>query len=224
MAVFERQGPDLLLVAEDGGRILIKDYFAVAEAPALMTGGGAVLAPDLVATLAGPLAPGQYAQLEPGATAAPIGKVETVDGIVTATRADGTIVPLTADDPVFQGDVVETGDGATIGLVFNDNTTFALGESGRMVLDKLVYDSAPGDGESLFSVVLGTFVFISGEIAENNPEEMVVRTPVATIGIRGTKMAGKAAPEWGENTFVLLPGDVPCSVEKGEAGMVGLRG
>ena len=221
MAAFERQGSDLLLVAEDGGQIVIKDYFAVAEAPALMTTGGAVLAPDLVEMLAGPLAPGQYAQLGPGAAAAPIGAVATVEGSVTATQADGTVVPLTLDQAVFQGDVLETEAGATVGLVFNDDTTFALGENGRMVLDKLIFDPDSGDGESAFSVLQGAFVFVSGEIASNNPEEMVVRTPVATIGIRGTKMAGIAAPEGQENTFVLLPdedgtvGSVVVSTETG---------
>ena len=204
-AAFERQGSDLLLVAEDGSRVLIEDYFALAQPPALTTVGGAVLPADLVEMLAGPLAPGQYAQLEPGATAAPIGKVATAEGEVAATRSDGTVVALAVDDSVFQGDVLTTGDGASVGLVFNDDTTFALGESGRMVLDKLIYDPDSGEGESAFSVLQGAFVFVSGEIAANNPEEMVVRTPVATIGIRGTKMAGIAAPEGEENTFVLLP-------------------
>ena len=45
---------------------------------------------------------------------------------------------------------------------------------------------------------------VSGEIAANNPGDMVVRTPVATIGIRGTKVTGKAAAEGEENTLVLL--------------------
>ena len=209
MAAFERQGSDLLLVAEDGGQIVIKDYFAIAEAPALMTAGGAVLAPDLVAMLAGPLAPGQCAQFGPGPGmgAFPIGKVATVEGEVTATRADGSVVTLAVDDAVFQRDVLTTRDAATVSLVFNDDTTFVLGESGRMVLDKLIYDPDSGEGESAFSVLQGAFVFVSGEIAANNPEEMVVRTPVATIGIRGTKMAGKAAPEGEENTFVLLPNE-----------------
>ena len=194
-AAFDRQGSDLLLVAEDGSRLVVRDYFADADSPALMTTGGAVLAPDLVAMLAGPMAPGQYAQLTPGAGAAPIGKVQTADGSVTVTRADGTVVELSADDPIFQGDVLATGDGATVGLVFNDNTTFALGEGGRMVLDKLIFDPDSGEGSSAFSVVRGAFVFVSGQIAANNPEEMVVRTPVATIGVRGTTAAGKATPE-----------------------------
>ncbi len=204
-ADFEREGTDLVLIAGDGSRLIIKDYFAVAEPPALMTVGGAVLPPDLVELLAGPRAAGQYAQLATDATAIPIGKVVTVEGLVTVARVDGTAVPLFVDMPVFQGDVLETEAGATVGLVFTDDTTFALGENGRLVLDKLIYDPDTGVGSSAFSVIEGVFVFVSGQIAANNPDQMLVRTPVATIGIRGTKTAGKAAAEGEENTFVLLP-------------------
>jgi len=57
LAAFVRQGADLLLVWPDGTQILIKGYFALDHPPALITEGGAMLAPDLVAQLAGPLAP-----------------------------------------------------------------------------------------------------------------------------------------------------------------------
>ena len=58
VANFVRQGSDLLLVGPDGTHIFIKGYFALDHPPALMTEGGVMLAPDLVAQLAGPLAPG----------------------------------------------------------------------------------------------------------------------------------------------------------------------
>ena len=202
-AAFIRQGADLLLEGADGFRVLIEEYFS--SPVALATEGGEVLASDLVEALAGPLAPGQYAQIGGGSTGAPIGRVATSEGDAAATRADGTVVPLVVDDPVYQGDVVVTGVGSAVGLVFNDDTTFSLGEQGRMVLDKLIYDPDSGDGESVFSVVRGVFVFVSGEIAANNPEDMTVRTPVAVIGIRGTKVAGVAAAEGEENRLVLLP-------------------
>ena len=205
LAAFVRQGADLLLVWPDGTQILIKGYFALDHPPALITEGGAMLAPDLVARLAGPLAPGQYAQAAPGAEAAPIGRVATADGTVTATRVDGTQIMLATDSAVFQGDVLETGDGAAVGLVFTDDTTFSLGADARMVLDELVYDPDTGSGRAAFSVLQGVFVFVSGEIAASGPDQMVVRTPVATLGIRGTKVAGRAAAEGESNVITLLP-------------------
>jgi hypothetical protein len=76
VAEFVREGPDLLLIGRDGDRVLIQDYFTLAEPPALMTAGGAMLPPDLVALLAGPAAPGQYAQTEGGVEPQPIGRVD----------------------------------------------------------------------------------------------------------------------------------------------------
>ena len=53
-------------------------------------------------------------------------------------------------------------------------------------------------------MVQGAFSFVSGKIAVSGPDSMVVTTPVATIGIRGTAAAGIAAPEGELNTITLL--------------------
>ncbi len=211
---FTPLGSDLLIVGADGTRILIKGYFDGAP-PDLATPGGAVLPAALVARLAGPEAPGQYAQSAGGIEAEPIGRVETAEGEVYASRSDGTVVELAEGDAVYQGDVIETGDGSAVGIVFADETTFSLGEEARMVLDEMVYDPATATGTSAFSVVQGVFVFVSGEIAENNPGEMVVQTPVATIGVRGTRVAGRAAQEGEYNTVTLMP-----DTETGAAGQI----
>ena len=73
-----------------------------------------------------------------------------------------------------------------------------------MVLDELVYDPASGTGSMGINMVEGAFSFVSGEIAKTGPDAMKVSTPVATIGIRGTTVAGKAAVEGNENAFTLL--------------------
>ncbi len=132
---------------------------------------------------------------EPAAATAarPIGRVETATGPVTATRIDGTRVTLTAGEAVFQGDVLETGSGAALGVLFGDGTTFSLGENGRMALDQLIYDPESGEGTASYSVVRGVFSFVSGAISKSGPDQMVVQMPVATIGIRGASAAGLTA-------------------------------
>ncbi|MBT5779077.1 MAG: hypothetical protein HOI02_06685 [Rhodospirillaceae bacterium] len=206
-AEFFPSGGDLLIVMPDGSRIFVLDYYAAPLPTTLMTEGGAALPYDLVNILAGPHAPGQYAQSETGLQAAPIGRVDESVGDATATRVDGTTVTLTKNSPVFEGDILETGAGGAVALVFIDETEFSLGEEGRMVLDELIFDSASLEGSSTFSVVQGVFVFVSGEIAAHNPDEMMVRTPVATLGIRGTKVAGRAATEGELNTVTMMPED-----------------
>ena len=133
-----------------------------------------------------------------------IGEVSSVSGVVKATRLDGNIFELSVGDPVFQGDTVETEGSGAVGLVFLDKTTLSLSEGGKMVLDELVYDPASGTGSMAVDMVEGAFSFISGEIAKTGPDAMLISTPVATVGIRGTTVAGKAAVEGNENAFTLL--------------------
>ncbi|WP_119420826.1 Ig-like domain-containing protein [Desertibaculum subflavum] len=195
-AQFERIGDDLLLVGRDGGRVLVVDYFASAHPPTLVSEFGAEIAGDLADILAGPPSAGAYAQTGAPAGRPAIGAVEALTGDATVQRTDGSRGPLAIGTPVFQGDVVETTPGSRLAIVFNDKTSFSLDSATRMVLDELVYNPG-GESRSAFSLVQGTFVYISGEIAKVAPQNVQIRTPVATVGIRGTEVG-----------FVILgPGD-----------------
>jgi hypothetical protein len=61
-ADFVRDGSDLKLVGKDGQEFLIKGYFDQPNPPDITTGTGITVKGDIVARLAGPLVPGQYAQ------------------------------------------------------------------------------------------------------------------------------------------------------------------
>ena len=202
-ANFSRTQTDLIARNESGEEVVFVDYFTNFDPPSIQTENGLLLKGSLLKALAGPLAPGQYAQAAEGG-ALSIGEVSTVNGTVNATRLDGTAVQLGAGDPVFQGDTIETVGNGSVGLVFIDKTTLSLSEGGKMVLDELVYDPASGTGSMAVDMVEGAFSFVSGEIAKTGPDSMKVETPVATIGIRGTTVAGKAAVEGNENSFTLL--------------------
>lgn len=193
-----RVGLDLLITGPDGQQVLIEDYFLTDSPPDLTSPDGAQIAGDLAERLAGSLAPGQLAQAGAGGVAKQaIGHVETANGSVTVVHADGTKGILHKGDPIFQGDVLQTAKGAAVGLLFVDNTAMSLGSDGRMVLDSMVFDPASGTGKSAFSLVQGTFSFVSGQIAKAAPDAMMVRTPVATIGIRGTVGSAGYTPEQG---------------------------
>ncbi|MEP1255687.1 MAG: VCBS domain-containing protein, partial [Alphaproteobacteria bacterium] len=204
-AQFVRQGPDLLLVGQDGSKVLIKSFFKFADPPDLVTPDGAVINGPLAVKLAGPAAPGVEAQAGPAGAAEPIGKIVTVSGKVEATHADGTKAILKVGDPVYQGDVIETGPLGAVGMEFADESTFSLADNGRMVLDEMVYDPQAQAGTFGASIVQGAFSFISGQIAKTGPDNMLINTPTATIGIRGTALAGKAAPEGEQSNFTILP-------------------
>ncbi|MBT3764964.1 MAG: hypothetical protein HOF84_03845, partial [Rhodospirillales bacterium] len=134
-----------------------------------------------------------------------IGTIDEIAGQVTVTRADGTEAVLSKGAAIFQGDSIETGAGAAVGIVFVDATTFSLGESGSMVIDEMVYDPAAQEGSMAATITQGVFSFVSGQISKSGIDEMTLTTPVATIGIRGTTGAGQAGAEGTQNSISLLP-------------------
>ena len=202
-ASFSRTDTDLIAISPDGKKVFFIDYFTNFELPSIHTENGLVLKGSLLQTLAGPLAKGQYAQATADG-ALSIGEVSSISGTVKATRLDGNVFELSTGDPVFQGDTIETEGSGAVGLVFLDKTTLSLSDGGKMVLDELIYDPATGTGSMGINMVEGAFSFISGEIAKTGPDAMQIETPVVTMGIRGTTVAGKAAVEGNENAFTLL--------------------
>ncbi|MEX2310896.1 MAG: hypothetical protein WD624_00435, partial [Rhodospirillales bacterium] len=118
----------------------------------------------------------------------PIGNIESLNGEVFAIRADGSRVRLELGDQVFQGDILDSGPEGNVGVLLADQTTFAMGPEGRMVLDEMIYDPATQQGSVSMSVLQGVFTFVSGQVAKTDPDAMTLDTPVATIGIRGTQV------------------------------------
>jgi hypothetical protein len=125
----------------------------------------------------------------------PIGKVVTATGSVTIEHANAVVVqanvpagsgagPTKIGDPVYQGDVVQTGADGKVGITFTDGTAFNLSSNARMVLNEFVYDPNGKSNSTLFSLSKGTFTFIAGKVAKTG--DMKIDTPVATMGIRGT--------------------------------------
>ena len=202
-ATFSRTDTDLIATDSNNESHIFVDYFTNFELPSIFTNNGLMLKASIVETLAGALSKAQYAQAA-SSNILSIGEVSTKDGSVSVTRLDGTSLELNVGDPVFQGDTIETVGSGSVGLVFLDKTTLSLSEGGKMVLDELIFDPSTGNGSMAVDMLEGAFSFVSGEIAKTGPDAMKVSTPVATIGIRGTTVAGKAAVEGNENSFTLL--------------------
>ena len=181
---FGRVGSDVILQDPSGAVVRLVDYFADDLRADVLSSDGASLAGRVVERLAGPLFPGQYAQSGTTPLADAIGQVETVNGGAFAQRTDGTVVQLEIGTKVFQGDVVRTDQGSTLGLTFTDGTIFTLASGSRMVLDELIYDPESVENSGIFDLVEGGFVFIAGQAAGTGGIE--INTPAATMGIRGT--------------------------------------
>ncbi|MFC7451933.1 FecR domain-containing protein [Insolitispirillum peregrinum] len=63
----------------------------------------------------------------------------------------------------------------------------ALGPSSALTLDEVLFDPAAEKVGMGVRLAQGTFSFLSGQIPKLAPDKTVITTPVATIGIRGTR-------------------------------------
>ncbi len=216
---YQRLGGDLQITGPDGATYLLIDYFDSAHPPTLYSSNGAILHGRTVAKLAGPQAPGQFAQSSAGGGNEPIGFIQTADGTVTVLRADGTTAQLSTGDPVFQNDVVSTAEGSGVGIVFIDDTIFTMTENARFVLNELIYDPTSTDNSLVVDIVQGTFAFVTGHVAGTGG--MTVETPVATMGVRGTTILGDVAVDTGASDFYLQSeGDSFTVYEKGTTNII----
>ncbi len=214
-AEYQRLGHDLVL-RDAAHEVVVRGFFDTDIPPTLLSDGGARISGALAARLAGPEAPGQYAQAgAAGPGAAAIGHVQVIDGSCTARHADGTTTTLSQGASVFQGDVIQTQGGAKLGIVFEDKTTFALGENARIVLDRMIYNPQSHEGSAAFSLLHGTFVAVTGEIGKLHHASVQIDTPVASIGVRGTEMAVKIADVGAQSIFTLLQGAIQVATQVG---------
>lgn len=210
-----RDGQDLILRAPDGSEVIVENYFAAEPSPALVSADGAALTPELVDSFVKPVDGIQYAQKGSVDDESPIGMVKETSGEATITHPDGTIIKAAVGAPIYQGDIVETkGDGA-VNITFVDDTTFAVSENARLAIDEYVFDPATQSGETNFSVLRGVFVFTSGLIGRDDPDDVQIDTPVGSIGIRGTTIMGTINPN-GDSQITVVEGAIVVRNASGE--------
>jgi hypothetical protein len=113
----------------------------------------------------------------------PVGSVATLQGTASVTRNNATSA-LALRDPVYKSDVLQTNVDGTLGITFDDETTFTLKPNTRLAVDEFVYQEGSTDNAAIFNVVRGTAAFVAAEVAHTG--NMKIDTPTSTLGIRGT--------------------------------------
>jgi len=116
-------------------------------------------------------------------TPEPVGSVATLQGTASVTRNNATSA-LALRDPVYKSDVLQTNVDGTLGITFDDETTFTLKPNTRLTVDEFVYQEGRTDNAAIFNVVRGTAAFVAAEVAHTG--NMKIDTPTSSLGIRGT--------------------------------------
>lgn len=136
---------------------------------------GRMRACALAATLVAPGAGAALAQDGIGVTA-------TVVRDVTG-NAGGRNRALTVGDGVFRDETITTGQRANTQVLFLDETSLNIGPSSSVLLDRFVYAGGGRASEVSVELARGALRFVSGS---SRPQSYSIKTPVATIGVRGT--------------------------------------
>ena len=128
-------------------------------------------------------APAAPAADAPAAANEPIGNVGTLTGTATVIRNKNSL-PLQLQDDIFPDDTLRTSADSTLGVTFNDGTTFNLTANSRITVDSFIYEEGGKKNGALFDVARGTVAFVAASVAKTG--DMRISTPTATLGIRGT--------------------------------------
>ena len=116
-----------------------------------------------------------------------VGRVKTAHGSVRIQRG---VQPLgvIAGMRLQQGDVIITGADGSAGIVFADDSRLSVGPNTTLAIDKFVFDPTTHRGSFQTSLKQGTLAAVSGKLARQSPDAMSIRTPVAVMAVRGTRV------------------------------------
>ena len=120
-----------------------------------------------------------------------VGVVKTVTGEATILRQDQRM-DIVAGMALKNNDVVKTGEGGYVGLVFSDDTLISMGPGTEITIDDYLFEPREKKLSFVLRLVRGTLSFISGQMVKLAPDSVKLIMPAATIGVRGTHVLLKA--------------------------------
>ena len=125
------------------------------------------------------------------ASAAEIGQIKVSNGQVAVERK-GEALPGRVGMRLESSDVLKTGPDGSVGITMSDNSLLSAGPNSILSLERFDFDPTSNQGRFDAQLQKGSLAVISGRIAKQSPEAMTVRTPSATLGVRGTEFVVSA--------------------------------
>lgn len=160
---------------------------------------------------------GHAADPSPAGELRVVGTLDQVRGQVERVRAaDGQTVTGTAFMPLFEGDVLRLGGGASTLIVLDDGSVLKMDGPAEMTLDALRLSRQAAEREIGFRVRLGRL--LAAVHKWKGASKFSVKTPVMTIAIRGTDFAVDVETDTKVGVFdgqVLVQGAGQAGAEAG---------
>lgn len=133
-----------------------------------------------------------------------VGSISEFKGGGTVKRG-AKVAPAAKGSGIEKNDTVSTNSQGRFKITFVDATTVNITQNSRLVIDDFVYDgNNKSKGKLGLKLALGTARYTSGGIAHGNARGVGIRTPTATIAVRGTDFV-MSVDEAGRSTVVLVP-------------------
>ena len=114
-----------------------------------------------------------------------VGRVDLVSGDVAVVDAKAKPRSVKVGDDIKRGDTVTTGKDGELHATLDDGSVLAVRPEARMQIVKFQFKEKDSDG-SIVALLRGAMRTITGLIGRRNPKGVLLQTPTATIGIRGT--------------------------------------
>ncbi len=127
-----------------------------------------------------------------------VGRVERIVGdgeVVVLHRASGEAYFASVNDPLHENDAVFTLERMRCRLMMHDRNVITMAPESDLYIDEVILDDAKGEKRSLFEVTRGKAVFYAIRLFRFREMRLNLKTPTATVGVRGTKFGTEVAEE-----------------------------
>ena len=131
-----------------------------------------------------------------------------VGNVTAQTRAaqitrKGDKILTEVDTPVEMRDLIQTLKGRA-DIKFVDDTKVSVTEYSKLIIDEFVYNPEKKTGKISLKAALGTIRYSSGKIAKNSRKNVKIKSPTASVSVRGTDFTMNVQED-GASSFILLP-------------------
>jgi hypothetical protein len=116
-----------------------------------------------------------------------IGRIKTVDGIVTIDRK-GAKMEAKPGLIIEVGDIIMAPAKSRVGITFVDNSRVSAGANSQILMERFDFDDTTHDGKFILSVRKGEVAVISGQIAKSGGKAMLIRTPKSLFAVRSARV------------------------------------
>jgi len=113
------------------------------------------------------------------------GKIVLVTGKAAALSSTGESRVLKRGGPFYEGDTIETQKKSFVKLKYTDGGVMLLRPATKLIVEKYKH-AKNGVGKSVTNLVKGGLRAVTGVIAKRNKANYKLKTPAATMGVRGT--------------------------------------